>query len=356
MNSYIEFLQYCLEDNKKIPESACTIDWNAYLEWADQQAIVGVCYRGIENQQTSDFRIPFDILMKWIGYAQQITVRNRRLNLSCEKTVREYIEAGYDCILLKGQGNAEMYPDPLTRTPGDIDLLIIDANRNELVKYVETRHQIEDIRHHHIEYREEDVVIEIHTIPCQMNNLFYHRRLQKWLRDVLRSSIQRVSFREDGGMKIPVPNWKYNVVFQLAHMMHHFFDEGIGLRQFIDYYYLLKKKENTFDDIVTTLKSLNLFYFACAVMYVEMLILGLDQKYLIAPVDERRGKTLLEEILKGGNFGTNSGIKNHSICGKYLAKTWRNLHFVIEYPSEALCEPIFRTWHFFWRLFLKFKT
>lgn len=35
---------------------------------------------------------------------------------------------------------------------------------------------------------------------------------------------------------------------------------------------------------------------------------------------------------------------------KYFLNIWRNMHFVRYYPAEALSEPIFRTWHFFWRM------
>ena len=133
--------------------------------------------------------------------------------------------------------------------------------------------------------------------------------------------------------------------------MHHFFDEGIGLRQFIDYYYLLQNRIEFGNEIlVKTLCHLNLYKFAGAVMYVEHEVLGLEDKYLIVPVDERRGKTLLAEIVKGGNFGRSSGLTQNSTSKKYFLKTWRNMHFIREYPAEALCEPVFRTWHFFWRL------
>ena len=102
---------------------------------------------------------------------------------------------------------------------------------------------------------------------------------------------------------IPIPSVQYNLIHQLAHMMHHFFDEGIGLRQFVDYYYLLKSVHGerlmVLSDVGETLKHLNLYCFAGAVMYIMKEVLGLNEKYLIVPVDERRGKTLLKEILKG---------------------------------------------------------
>lgn len=122
----------------------------------------------------------------------------------------------------------------------------------------------------------------------------------------------------------------------------------------IDYYYLLQNAKDDVrsktEDVRETLKYLNLYDFAGAVMYIMKEVLGLEEKYLIVPVDERRGKTLLKEILKGGNFGKYSGLTKHSIGTKFFLKIWRNLHFVREYPAEALCEPFFRTWHFFWRM------
>ena len=77
------------------------------------------------------------------------------------------------------------------------------------------------------------------------------------------------------------------------------------------------------------LKYLGLWKFAGAVVYVLHEALGLSGEKMIAPMDEKRGKLLLAEILNGGNFGQ---------------------HFVRFYPAEALSEPIFRTWHFFWRM------
>ena len=102
------------------------------------------------------------------------------------------------------------------------------------------------------------------------------------------------------------------------------------------------------------LKYLGLWKFAGAVMYVLHEALGLSEEKMIAPMDEKRGKLLLAEILNGGNFGqhfTKYGhFRQQGMAKKYFLKIWRNMHFVRYYPAEALCEPLFRTWHFFWRL------
>ena len=102
------------------------------------------------------------------------------------------------------------------------------------------------------------------------------------------------------------------------------------------------------------LKYLGLWKFAEAVMYVLKEVLGLSEDKMIVPVDEKRGRLLLAEILDGGNFGRHfskyGGFTHQSMGKKYFLKIWRNMHFVRYYPAEALCEPLFRTWHFFWRL------
>lgn len=151
------------------------------------------------------------------------------------------------------------------------------------------------------------------------------------------------------------------MIYQLTHLYHHFFDEGIGMRQIIDYYFVLVKNEERRMKNLTALqrelKYLGLWKFAGAMMYVLHEVLGLSEEKMIAPMDEKRGKLLLAEILNGGNFGQHFTKYGHftqqGMAKKYFLKIWRNMHFVRYYPAEALCEPLFRTWHFLWRMWQK---
>lgn len=161
----------------------------------------------------------------------------------------------------------------------------------------------------------------------------------------------------DGIGEIAIPTTAFNVIYQLTHLYHHFFDEGIGMRQIIDYYYVVSML-NVNCEMLTwlpkELKYLGLWKFAGAVMYVLHETLGISEEKMIAPMDEKRGKLLLSEILNGGNFGQHFTKYGHftkqGMAKKYFLKIWRNMHFVRYYPAEALSEPIFRTWHFFWRI------
>ena len=161
-----------------------------------------------------------------------------------------------------------------------------------------------------------------------------------------------------------VPTTAFNVIYQLTHLYHHFFDEGIGMRQIVDYYYVVISDYllGISDELLgiraqKELKHLGLWKFAGAVMYVLHEVLGLSEEKMIAPMDEKRGKLLLSEIMNGGNFGRHFTKYGHftqqGMVKKYFLKIWRNMHFVRCYPAEALSEPLFRTWHFFWRIWAR---
>ena len=390
-----------------------------------------------------------ELLMTWMGKAQQIRRQNMKVNAVAGKLFSMLREDGLRCCILKGQGNALMYPNPYSRTPGDIDVWI-HASRERIIEYASKKFELEDdIRLQHLETSLDGVPVELHFFPCSMNNPIYHTRLQKWFRRNADLQCSHIVGLPDGAGDIAIPTTAFNVIYQLMHLYHHFFDEGIGMRQIIDYYYVvcdfykvyqnsskitpslftIKEGSTSYPDPLTLrgeggnrptrcseplrskdggpskvspdcagwdrrgvsgdtgsvscssgssitsvssafttdssastaldvvqreLKYLGLWKFAGAVMYVLHEALGLSEEKMIAPMDEKRGKLLLAEILNGGNFGKHFTKYGHftqqGMAKKYFLKIWRNMHFVRYYPAEALSEPIFRTWHFFWRM------
>ena len=387
-----------------------------------------------------------DLLMTWMGAAQQIRRQNMKVNAVAGKLYSKFREDGLRCCILKGQGNALMYPNPYSRTPGDIDVWV-NASREQITEYAKKHFEIgDDIRFHHLETSFDGVPVELHFFPGIMNNPIYNAHLQKWFKRNADLQCSNVVSLPDGIGEIAIPTTAFNVVYQLTHLYHHFFDEGIGMRQIIDYFLVVcdfyKVYQNSskitpslftikegstshpapltlrgeggnrptrcseplrskvggpskvspdcagwdrldavgdiasdasvssafttdssastaLDVVQRELKYLGLWKFAGAVMFVLHEVLGLPEEKMIVPMDEKRGRLLLAEILDGGNFGRHftkyAGFTHQSMGKKYFLKIWRNMHFVRYYPAEALCEPLFRTWHFFWRLKYKNK-
>ena len=436
------------------------MDWQELYSFASKQALLGLCFEGIERlgeeypEELKRNPIGMELLMTWMGKAQQIRRQNMKVNAVASKLFSMLREDGMRCCILKGQGNALMYPNPYSRTPGDIDVWI-DASRERIMEYAQKKFELgDDIRLQHLETSLDGVPVELHFFPCSMNNPIYHARLQKWFKRNADLQCSNVVSLPDGIGEIAIPTTAFDVVYQLTHLYHHFFDEGIGMRQIIDYFlvvndfsknvflnnksskitpslFTLKEGSTSYPDPLTLrgeggnrptrcseplrskdggpskvspdcagwdrrgvsgdtgsvscssasgssitsvssasttdssastaldvvqreLKYLGLWKFAGAVMYVLHEVLGLAENKMLVPMDEKRGKLLLAEILEGGNFGRHFTKYGHftqqGMAKKYFLKIWRNMHFVRYYPAEALSEPIFRTWHFFWRM------
>ena len=202
----------------------------------------GLCFEGIERlgkeypEELKQNPIGRELLMTWMGKAQQIRRQNMKVNAVASKLFSMLREDGMRCCILKGQGNALMYPNPYSRTPGDIDVWI-DASMERIMEYAQKKFELEDdIRLQHLETSLDGVPVELHFFPCSMNNPIYHARLQKWFRRNADLQCSNVVGLPDGAGDIAIPTTAFNVVYQLTHLYHHFFDEGIGMRQIIDYF------------------------------------------------------------------------------------------------------------------------
>lgn len=363
ITAFFAFLKYCLGYKGNISRVVDSMDWQELYSFASKQALLGLCFDGIERlgeEYPEELRlnpIGRELLMTWMGKAQQIRRQNMKVNIVASKLYSMLRGDGLRCCILKGQGNALMYPNPYSCTPGDVDVWI-DASRERIMEYASKKFELgDDIRLQHLETSLDGVPVELHFFPCSMNNPLYHARLQKWFRRNADLQCSHIVGLPDGAGDIAIPTSAFNVVYQLCHLYHHFFDEGIGMRQIIDYYYVVSMLNVNYEMLTwlpKDLKHLGLWKFAGAVMYVLHEALGLSEEKMIAPMEEKRGKLLLAENLNGGNFGQHFTKYGHftqqGMAKKYFLKIWRNMHFVRYYPAEALSEPIFRTWHFFWRM------
>ena len=355
-----DFLKYCLGGKDNMSNVVANIDWQQLYSFASKQVILGLCFEGVERlgeeypEELKQNPIGKELLTTWMAKTQQIRRQNMNVNGVAAKLYSKFREDGLRCCILKGQGNAVMYPNPYSRTPGNIGVWV-NASREDITEYAKNHFkQEDDIRFHHLETTMDGVPVELHFYPGIMNNPIYNARLQKWFKRNADLQCSNVVSLPDGIGEIAIPTTAFNVVYQLTHLYPHFFDEGIGMRQIIDYYYVVNNDELLVirDTLQKELKHLGLWKFVGAVMYVLHEVLGLSEEKIIAPINEKRGKLLLTEILNGGNFGQfdeRYGF-GHSSFGHNLQRLYRDLRLVRYYPVEALSEPIFRTWHFFWRM------
>ena len=362
---YFRFLQFSLglSDGKDLlsGEALADFDWNSFYRFAKKQSLIGVLFDGIQKLPQG-VRLGEDLTMTWVGMSQKIKRRNALLNQASAYIYNKVKAAGYRCCILKGQGNALMYPNPSSRTPGDVDVWV-NASREEIrrlaVVLADGKGTVGKESLNHIEMSVNGIAVEFHSTPAILNNPLYDSRLQRWLKRNADLQCSNVVSLPDGMGNVAVPTAAFNVVYQLFHLYHHYLFEGIGLRQFVDFFFVVDKWHTDHTELTDLaalqreMKWLGLWKFAGAVMYVLHEVLGLTEDKMIAPMDERRGRMLLEEILASGNFGRYDERYSfgQGAIGHNLQRLFRDLRLVRYYPAEALSEPVFRTWHFLWRKF-----
>lgn len=349
MNNYernLHFVSYCLKENPSGNPDVSGMDWYELYRFCQQQAIVGVVLAGIDRLSKNSGRKPSistALLYEWIGQANMIEAQNRLVDQRIRE-LNEYLEKhGIESCILKGQGNAQMYPNPLMRTPGDIDVWLKGTKR-EIVDFVHQRFPDMNVQYHHMNYPIfNDVEVEIHYYPSFCYNKWHNHRLQQYFREV--SKEQFCNITTEG---YAVPTVVFNLVFQLSHMMRHFFTQGIGLRHAIDYYYLLRQ-EITADEkeqAVKILKRCGMYKFFCAVLWIETEVLGVDKNTDIAPANSKTGRMVLHEMLKGGNFGKQYKVRGKNIIVTYARQMAYRLRYVSEFPSEPLSRPFALAWDY----------
>ena len=357
---FFDFLRFCIGSAKEIPASVKDADWKVLYVIAKKQALLGVLFYGIQRLP-KELAPEQKLLMQWMVMAEQIRKQNIRLFQDSVKVCKNFENEGFSNCILKGQGNALLYPDPYMRTPGDIDIYLV-------MQYINNVCPNQVMRYHHVDFPVMKTAIEVHFTPSYMFFPIHNSRMQKWFKEVMDLQCSNVVTLPDGYGEITVPTTSFNVVYILSHLYRHVFTEGIGLRQLLDYYFVVMMWHTDLTNLTDSdsadlaalqreLKRLGLWKFAGAVMYVLHEVFGLEEDMMIVPMNEKEGMFLLDEIMRGGNFGQyDDRLGDKTGEGKvhrYFRMSLRNMRFVRHYPSEALCEPLFRTWFFFWKVWSK---
>ena len=350
---FFDFLRFSIGSESEIPDSLIEADWKELYRIAQKQCLVGILFDGIQRLPSSNVGISRDMLLQWMAQCQMLEKANVRLDDAAILVSEWFRKNGFRTCILKGQGNALMYPNPYSRTPGYIDIWV-EGRDKRVISFVRSISPHEKACYHHIEFPSyKGVEVEVHYRPSFLLCFWHNRKLQKYYERVKEEQFShRVMLGKQG--EIAIPTVEFNLIFQLTHIFSHLMNEGIGLRQLLDYYYVISMLSVNCEMLTSLqkeLKELGLWKFAGAIMYIMQEVFGMPASRLIVPPNEKYGRFVLNEVLEAGNFGKHDE-RNHfgrSKLGHNLQRVYRDMRLVRYFPAEALSEPIFRVWHFFWR-------
>ena len=367
---FVELLQVSLGTREELSRVPSAVEWQGLFEEAQRQAIAGILACGIERLPKEQ-QPPQALLLQWIGQTLQIEQRNALTTKVCGEVVGQMERDGLRCCVLKGQANHRYYLEGMAnrRNCGDVDIwacpvhgegFMVKGSVRRVLEYVDTHYERDGLCWLHCNFtHKSSVPVEVHFHPSFFSRPKYNKRFQQYFSD-MEQCVERVRI---DGVEIPAMKAEEDVIYQMNHIYRHLIDEGVGLRQIIDYYYLLVNGARLMvhgldkATVMEIVSWLGMRKFAGALMYVLKELLGMPEKYLLCEPSEKDGRFLMEEILMSGNFGHGDPRMGDLATGGYLksrvSQAWRrfkrNLRFVTSYPGEVIWEPIVRVEHFVWK-------
>lgn len=342
MNLFYELVKVALGNNSVLSRIPSDAEWYNLYKICQEQCITGVVFEALDRLSKQGQKPPLDLLYQWICDAELIKQQNLIVNRRCVEISRMFAEAGFKTCILKGQGNALLYPNPLSRTSGDIDIWV-DADKNIIDEFVHKRFSNIKGGRMHIEFPVfDDVSVEVHYIPRYMFAPWHDRCIQAFFQKKADVQFGNMVTLEGTEGVCAVTTVDFSLVQQMSHLMSHYMGEGIGLRQFIDYYYLLNYHAVD-TGIIDVFRHCGLLEFAQGVMWIEKTLLGVDDNYLIVKPSERIGLAIKHTIEEGGNFGHHSSLntfRHQSLIGRAIGGAKQSLRAMHYFPTEAAWKVI----------------
>lgn len=335
----------------ELPLQITDDEWLEIYTLSSQQSLTSFILKAVETVSENGSKPPKELLLKWIGESELIKHSNKLVNKQSEFLTSWFKEKGFSNCIIKGQGVARLCPNPDSRQPGDIDIWV-DGRRDEIVKLMRSNFigvtYVDYVNCHASFFT--DTEVEVHFRPTWFFNPFVNRKVQKWIRK--NKPEQMAHYDEQAGFNYPTV--EFNLVFSLIHIYRHVLFEGVGLRQITDYYFILQ--HSTVEErqkVFRLLRKFGVGKFVGAVMFVMQRVFGLDKNLMLCEVNEKQGEMLLNEILRGGNFGHHDDrikrVNDHERWKRGWENFKRDMRFIKDYPSEVLWMPLWKTWHWGWR-------
>lgn len=314
-------------------------DWKSILKTAKEQTVLVIVADGIETlpkELWPSKETMLKLMMTRVKTAQMHHLLNSTLN----QIVNVLDKKGIPSVLLKGQGVAQNYRNPESRTCGDIDLYVGIENYERACKIIhdlnkEPQEDIPESGHHkHLELN--GVVIEVHKLADPMNSKKQSACFQKWTKDSIDNlfTTNRLKVWNNDGTSIRLALPTFDAFFILHHAVRHMTIEGIGFRHICDWTMYLHRNHSEINknELQHYLKLFNMEQIWQEFGIIAVNILGLPQTEVpLLKESSQSAKTerILCQIFISGNFGRFDPNGRNFKKTTYLKRKWNSFRFQI---------------------------
>lgn len=366
-NLFFELIRVAIGTQDSLSRLPSEREWGELYKAAKKQSLVGVCFAALQrlgaDADEGFARIGMSemLYLTWMGMTAQIQKKNETVNQQCAELQAKLYADGYRSYIMKGQANASLYQIcdlSDMRQSGDIDVYI-EGGLEKVLACAEKYGGASGVNELEMHVKVfEDTEVEFHYRPFIMRNPWKNKRLQTFFKSQEEACFANRITLGNGG-EICAPTTKFNLVHQMAHIHLHLFTEGVGMRQLMDYFFVLRKVscENLeLSEVKSTIHDLGLERFASALMWIMGHVFGLPEEQMPWTPDEKDGQFLLNEVMTSGNFGRHDK-KQRERKAKAGYSLWalliRNLRLSRFDRGDWFWGPLWRVYHFVWRKNLK---
>lgn len=358
---FFELIRVAIGNQVYLSHTPSVDEWRVLYAMAKKQSLLGICFAGVQKLRKQEQCPSETLYFQWLGMAAKIQQRNEAVNRQCIALQKFLADGEMRSSILKGQGVALCYGVSLRelRQSGDIDVYV-DCGRVKAIEYAHGIQNIVDWDYKHLHLKLfQDTEVEMHYVPEVFLNLKKNKKLQKWFKEH-----QDLMFTKQG--EIVTPSVEFNAFYILLHIYRHFMYEGVGMRQLMDLFYVLKTLSNSplhstnsgqvpkenLKIAQNAISELGMMRFANGVMWIMLEVFGLEKENLLCDPDDKEGRYILREVMEGGNFGHHDERLKSDASGKVGAIKSilkHNLHLLIHYPSDVIWAPIWMLYHWCWK-------
>lgn len=352
----LSLLRAALWEKKPDASDFKNVSWKDIIHLADIETVRGLLLDGI-SLLPRELMPDEDTVMDLAGRQNKIIQHNQVHRETIVQIDKALKANGITAVFMKGQITALRYPHTLHRQPGDIDFVV---GKKDFQKTLDTLDNIGKvdrklIHEHHGMAWVNGVTIEPHYKVHNYQRPSTDKAMQEMFSEVFPDKLIKADI---DGYKVNAFPPTFESVFLISHIVNHVYEEGLGLRQVIDYAMFLNKCADRIDwlqhdEYLYRMRMQRAFrIFAC--ICVEYLGLYLPSQVEPFSYQERQwAKRMIEDIMTVGNFGRGQYVFHHNGWQDAI-RNYRwvfgrccTLYFVC--PSEARWWVVSKFTRFFWK-------
>ena len=351
---FLELLRSGLWGTSPTPAHFVHADWDAVFKLADIQTVGTIVLDGVALLP-KDVHPPLGIKMRRIGAMQQVERTNALHRKALAAIHATLAKEGIREVYMKGQMAGMRYPNPLHRQPGDIDFAVARQDFPRTLQALSSIGKVDFgmVHEHHGMAWINGVTVEPHYKVHNFQRPSTDKAMQSMFEDVFPDHLVKVDI-DCGGLPSFPPT--FESVFLVSHMVNHVYEEGLGLRQIVDYAMFLNQcgGDIMVEQHTAYLRRMRMFrawrLFTC----ICERQLGLKLPAFVEPFskkEEEMAQRLFDDVMRVGNFGRGEYVFQHN----GLADALRNYRWVVGRclslrfvcPSEADWWIVSKAYRFF---------